>query len=206
LGDQADIGIAWLKILGVDLVVVNGPKSEDWYKDFMYPKKFEGKLKEVFNDGKDNHIYDLSRRYRSMARVVDRSALDQLPKIRNQGDLEYLQKYVAVYENGPEAPTTTRWQGTDELIYEGAPTAANQSIIVQNSYDPNWRAQSNLGPLPVGKDALGFMRIDAPPGVTKIHFTFTKPLEKSAGEGILVITVLATGWILYKQRRPATAA
>jgi hypothetical protein len=201
LGDQAEIGIAWLKILGVDLVVVNGPKSEDWYKDFMYPKKFEGKLKEVFDDGKDNHIYELPRRYRSMARVVDRTALEQLPKIRDQGDLEYLEKYVAVYEGGPEAPTATRWQGTDELIYEGAATGANQSIIVQNSYDPNWRAESNLGPLLVGKDALGFMRIDAPPGVKNIRFTFAKPLEKSVGEGILVVTVLAIGWILYKQRR-----
>lgn len=206
LGDDPRLAIAWLQVLGVDLVAVNGPKSEDWYKDFVYPKKFEGKIPEVFNDGKDNHIYEVPRRYRSMARVVDRAALDQLPLIRNQADLESLLRYVDVYEQGPEAATKTRWQDTDELFYEGAPTAGNQTIIIQNSYDPNWRAESNMGPLALRRDALGFIRIDAPAGVEKIRLYFAKPLEKSAGEAILVVTLLGIAWTLYKQRRAPQAA
>jgi hypothetical protein len=39
-----------------------------------------------------------------------------------------------------------------------------QSIVVQESYDPAWQAWSGGQPLPVRKDAMGFIVIGAPPG------------------------------------------
>ena len=41
-----------------------------------------------------------------------------------------------------------------------------QSVVVQESYDPAWHAWSGGKPLTIRKDAMGFMAIDAPPGVT----------------------------------------
>ena len=202
MGPDPKLAVAWLQVMGVDLVAVHGPKSDEWYKDFLYPKKFEGVLKEVHQFERDNHVYEVPRRYRSMGRIVDRAALDRLPKIKDQTDLEGLEKYLAVYEQGPEAPTRTHWRGTDEMEFEGV-TGEGQSIILQTSYDPAWRAESNLGRLPVKQDQLGFVRLDAPAGVKSVRLIFDKPMEKTAGEVLFVITILASGWVLWKQRAHA---
>lgn len=202
MGPDPKLAIAWLQVMGVDLVAVHGKNSDEWYKDFLYPNKFDGLLKEVHQFERDNHIFEVPRRYRSMARIVDRKALDSLPKIKDQTDLEGLEKYVAVYEQGPEAPTRTNWKDTDELHFEGQ-TGAGQSVILQTSYDVCWRAESNIGRLPVTKDQLGFVRIDTPAGVSSIRLIFDKPLEKTVGEVFFVLTILASGWVLWKQRAHA---
>ncbi len=202
MGPDPKLAIAWLQVMGVDLVAVHGKNSDEWYKDFLYPNKFDGLLKEVHRFERDNHIFEVPRRYRSMGRIVDRSALDGLPKIKDQADLEGLEKYVAVYEQGPEAPTRTNWKGTDELHFEGQ-TGAGQSVILQTSYDVCWRAESNLGRLAVTKDQLGFVRIDTPAGVSSIRLIFDKPLEKTVGEVFFVLTILASGWVLWKHRAHA---
>ena len=198
MGPDPKLAIAWLQVMGVDLVAVHGPNSDEWYKDFLYPKKFDGQLKEVYSFERDNHIFEIPRRYRSFARIVDRPALDALPKIKDQTDLPALEKYVAVYEQGPEAPTTTQWEGTDRMRFQGT-TSANQAVILQTSYDPSWRAESNLGRLPVTHDQLGFVRVDTPAGVTQIDLIFDKPLEKTLGELLFVLTLLSSGWVLWKQ-------
>lgn len=198
MGPEPKLAIAWLQVMGVDLVAVHGPNSDEWYKDFLYPKKFDGQLKEVYSFERDNHIFEIPRRYRSFARIVDRPALDALPKIKDQTDMPGLEKYVAVYEHGPEAPTTTQWEGTDRMRFQGT-TSANQSVILQTSYDPSWRAESNLGRLPVTHDQLGFVRVDTPAGVTQIDLIFDKPLEKTLGELLFVLTLLSSGWVLWKQ-------
>jgi hypothetical protein len=200
LGEDPQRAIAWMQVLGVDLVAVHGPNSKEWYKDFQYPKKFDGSLTPIFDDGQDNRIFEIPRRYRSLARVVDRNALDGLPKLIDQSDLEGLKHYVKVLEHGPEAPTQTSWRGTDEFLVK-AQTSPGQSLIVQVTYDPNWIAESNLGPLPVHNfTPLGFIRIDAPEGLKEIRFRFRKPFEKSAGEAIFLLTLIGMGWTLWRHR------
>ena len=200
LGEDPQRAIAWMQILGVDLVAVHGPKSVEWYKDFQFPKKFDGLLKVVYDDGEDNRIFEIPRHYRSIARVVNTQALDALPAIIDQSDLVGLQQYVAVLEKGPEVPTQTHWIGTDELRVSAAPVAG-QSLIVQTTYDVNWKAESNLGPVAVEMyDRLGFIRLDPPPGVTEIRLSFKKPLEKTVGEIIFVLTLLGIGWTLWRHR------
>jgi len=200
LGEDPQRAIAWMQILGVDLVAVHGPKSVEWYKDFQFPKKFDGSLKAVYDDGADNRIFEVPRHYRSLARIVDTRSLEALPKLVDQSDLVGLQQYVNVFEKGPEAPTKTRWIGTDQLQVSAAPVAG-QSLIVQTTYDVNWRAESNLGPVEVKPyEALGFIRIDPPPGVSEIRLSFKKPLEKTVGEIIFVLTILGIGWTLWRYR------
>jgi hypothetical protein len=200
LGESHERAIAWMQILGVDLVAVHGPKSAEWYKDFQYPKKFDGHLKTLYDDGSDNRIFEVPRRYRSIARIVDTRQLEALPKLIDQADLVGLQKYVQVFEGGPEAPTATQWIGTDELLVRAA-TGTGQSLIVQATYDINWEAVSNQGTLPIQQYApLGFMRIDAPPGVTEIRLRFRKPFEKTVGEIIFLLTLAGMGWTLWRHR------
>lgn len=49
-------GIERMKTLGVEYVVVHGPGSSEYYKDYANPSKFEGHLEKVFTLG-DNAIY-----------------------------------------------------------------------------------------------------------------------------------------------------
>lgn len=204
MGEEPKIAIPWMQILGVDLVATHGKKSKEWYHDFLYPNKFEGVLPALYDDGQENRIYQVPRRYRSLARVVDRAAYESLPKIRHQADREYLELYAKVFEEGPEAPTRTEWQGTDALRVE-AKVAAQQTLIVQVTHDVQWRATSNLGPLPIQADKLGFLRIDAPAGVEWVQLEFTKPFSKSVGEILFLLTLLACSWILWKDLRKQNA-
>lgn len=200
LGEEPMRAIHWMQILGVDLVAVHGPKSAEWYKDFQYPRKFDGKLKAVYDDGADNKIFEVPRKYRSLARVVDVKALAGLPKIVDQSDLAALQQYATVFENGPDAVTETHWNGTDELRVKGA-AQAGQTLIVQVTHDVNWEASSSAGILPVQLyEPLGFMRIDLPAGVNEITLRFRKPREKTVGEIFFLLTVAGIGWTLWRHR------
>lgn len=199
MGPDPKLAMRWLQVMGVDLVAVHGPSSDEWYKDFLYPKKFDGVFQKVHEFPRDNHIYEVPRRYRSMARIVDRKALDSLPKIKDQTDLEGLEKYFTVYEQGPEAPTETHWRGTDVMDFRGK-TGEGQSIILMTSYDPAWRVESNLGVLPAKADQLGFVRVDAPAGVTELKLRFVKPLENTAGEVLFFLTISVMGWTLWRTR------
>jgi hypothetical protein len=204
MGEDPKVAVPWMQVLGVDLVATHGKKSKEWYHDFLYPNKFEGALPAVYDDGEENRIYEVPRRYRSLARIVDRAAFDKLPQIRNQFDKESLDQHVRVLEQGPDAPTKTAWRGTDALRVE-AKVGAGQSLIVQVTHDVQWRAISNLGPLAIRADLLGFMRIDPPPGVEWVDLEFTKPLSKTVGEILFLLTLLACGWILWQETRKQSA-
>jgi hypothetical protein len=200
LGEDGERGMRWMQLLGVDLVAVHGPKSKEWYKDFQYPTKFDGRMPVVFDDGEDNRIFEIPRKYRSMARVVDVTALESLPKLVDQADLVGLTAMAKVFEEGPEAPTSTQWRGTDELLVK-APVKPGQTLIVQVTHDVNWEARSAAGSLPIQLyEPLGFMRIDVPPGVDEIRLVFRKPLEKTVGEVLFFITVAAIGYTLWRHR------
>jgi hypothetical protein len=199
MGEEAEIAILWLQVMGVDLVATHGPKSKEWYHDFSYPSKFEGKLKAVYDDGEENRIYDVPRRYRSLARVVNAGQYAALPKEVGQSDLAGLRKVAAVVENGPAAPTQTAWRGTDSLDVKGS-VGAGQKMVVQVTYDPQWKASSNKGELAVHRDLLGFMVIDTPEGVDWIRLDFRKPLSKSVGEILFVLTLCVMGWVLWRER------
>ena len=81
-----------------------------------------------------------------------------------------------------------------------------QSIVVQESYDPAWQAWSGGQPLPVRKDAMGFIVIGAPPGDQQITLEFVTPLENRVGRVVTVISILAVcGLIAIDLRRQRSA-
>jgi uncharacterized membrane protein YfhO len=108
---------------------------------------------------------------------------------RYNDDTEYLQAYVDAIEKGPDSlPVLTR-QGTDAMRVQ-AKIEPGQAIVVQESYDPAWHAWQNGKPLPLRKDAMGMMVIDAPPGDADIQVAFVTPLENQVGRILTAITVL----------------
>jgi len=61
---DTELSVARMQTLGVEYVVVHGPHSREFYKDYKNPGKFEGHLDKVFTHG-DNSIYRVP--FRSLA-------------------------------------------------------------------------------------------------------------------------------------------
>jgi hypothetical protein len=200
LGDSFNLSLWWLQLFGADVVLVNEPQSRDHYHDYQYPLKFKGKLEVLNDDGAGNIVYKVPRRYPSLARVVDRARLDALPDIPGNGDELSLTAWIDAVEKGLEAPTQTRWLGTDELQVR-APVKEGESVFVQVSFDSNWRAYANGQRVPIRRNKLGFMTIDAPSGTDELRLHFPTPFSNQVGRTLTIGAMLALGALLYIGRR-----
>jgi hypothetical protein len=196
LGPELDLSVFWMQILGIDVALVNEKHSKEWYHDYQYPQKFVGRLPVLHDDRAGNIIYAVPRRYPGLARVVDRGRIDALPAIPGNGDESSLSAWHEVVEKGPEAPTATRWEGTD-ILHVTAPVAENQSVLVQVSYDQNWRAYSGGRRLPIRNTKLGLILIDTPPGKHDIRLEFPTPFSNKVGRSVTVLSLLAVGALIY---------
>jgi hypothetical protein len=188
-GSDSQPAILWLQAMGVDVMYVPGPKSEDPYKDVQHPERFAGAAPLLYDDGQGNALYRIPRRYPARARVVEAARLDARRPPRTSYDEEYLRAYVDVVENGPDSPVTLERQGTDAMLLR-ARVGPGQAILVQESYDPAWQAWSNGKRLPLRADAMGFMVVGAPPGEDRVRLAFVMPVENRVGWVLTGITLL----------------
>jgi hypothetical protein len=179
-GTNPETAVRWLTALGVDALIVNDGRSQEMYHDFVHPYKFNGVLPVLYDDGQGNVIYKVPRRYPSLARVVDASRLGAVAPGWAATDLEALRRYTAVIEEGPDAPPTAEWKGTDAMRIH-ARVDRGRSIVVQETYDPAWHAYLGGKELRVRPDPLSFMAIDAPPGEDDIALVFEMPMENRIG-------------------------
>ena len=201
LGSNPEMAVRWLTALGADAVIASSKQSQNPYRDFTFPDKFSGALPVLYDDDQGNVIYQVPRRYPSLARVVDRARLAALPPLE-QTNLDLLRAYIAVIEEGPDAPTTTAWNGTDAMRVH-ARVAPGQAVLVQVTYDPAWHAYSGGQALPVHKDrGAEFSVIDAPPGEHDISFVFETPLENRIGWVLTWLSLaLAAALLMVNPRR-----
>jgi uncharacterized membrane protein YfhO len=179
-----------MQCLGVDATFVSDQKSQEMFKDTTFPQKYDGVLNLIFDDHEGNRIFRIPRRYPVRARVVETERLTALKPPRANGDVEYLQAYADVIEKGPDSPVTLARQGTDGMRLH-ATLAQGQSVVVQESYDPAWHAWSGGNALPIRKDTMGFMEIEAPIGNHDITMAFVTPLENQVGRVLTGISALA---------------
>jgi hypothetical protein len=177
--------LLWLRALGVDAVYFAGPTSEEPYKDLTHPERFAA-VPVLFDDGQGNLLYGVPRRYAARARVVDSARLSAQHPPRS---IEDLRAYVDVVENGPDSPAALQRTGTDAMVVS-AKLDPGQSVLVQETFDPAWQAWSNGKRLPLRKDAMGFMVVDASPGEREIRLVFVTPLENRVGWALTAISVL----------------
>ncbi len=192
--------ILWAQAYGLDAFIVNEAASGEMYHDWVKPRQFAGRLPVLWDDGKGSVVYHIPRRYRSLARVVDRKGLDALKPMTLEGDIDTVRAYVDLMERGPEARTATRWQGDGRLLID-APVGDGQSLVVQVSYDPQWRAWVDGKAAPVRKNVVGHVVVDAPQGARQVLLVFETPLEDRIGLGVSVLSLLVVVWLTT--RRPA---
>jgi hypothetical protein len=181
--------VLWMQCLGVDAVYVSDQRSQEVYKDFAQPKKFENVLSPVYDDGKGNIIYRVPRRYAALARVVNNNNLRYAKSREELEEGEHLRRYYEAVERGPDSPVELI-RTSIESVRLKARLAPGESLMVQESYDPAWEASSGGGKLNIRKDAMGFMLIDAPPGDREIDLAFVTPFENRVGRVVSVVTAI----------------
>ena len=187
--ERVEPSVLWLLATGTDAVFVSGAQSEELYHDFRFPKKYDGVLPVLWDDGRDNKIYGVPRRYASPARVVDAAKLAAVRR-PDAPDEDTLMDYVDALENGPASPVEFTRESPDRIRLK-ARVEPGQRLVLLETYDPAWHAYSAGKPVPIRRDPLQFMRIDAPAGEREVILVFETPLENRVGRWLLLPAALA---------------
>jgi hypothetical protein len=198
-GEWPQWSVMWLKAMGVQGVAVSGPGSTEVYKPFRDPQKFEGLLPVLWRDGADV-FYQVGKPHRSLARVVPRQSLPPRTPI-NAADVEPIRAYVAALDDDamPDAPFTWTTAHTARIATN---LAAGQVISWQECYHKGWHASVNGRDVPLTRDALGLMTIDAQvTGPVTVDLNYDGGLEMRLAHWLSAGTLIGLlGWSLLALR------
>jgi len=167
-GDRdGEIATTWLKAYGVHAVGVAATGSSQLGQPYHNPHKFDGLLPEGWRDG-ESVVYRIPGQTDSLAHVVSRSEIVTAHPV-NGVDVGPLLPLVAALEREnkkPDGGASLRWINSHEFEIT-AQTGPDETLFVQETYDPGWRAVESDRELKVVPDALGLMTIE--PGAAGRH-------------------------------------
>jgi hypothetical protein len=188
LGEDPQRDVYWLQSLGADAVMFHDKASEEIYHEVANPRKFMGLLP-VIHDRNGDVVYRVPRRP-GLARVVDEQRIAHLPWIPWSGeDKDQLRAYAETLEAIDMLASYSR-PALDE-IRVSATTDPGQSVLVQENYDPGWKAFIDGKGARIETDIMGFMRVRPAPGSHTIRFAYGMSLESRIGMWISVLSLLA---------------
>jgi hypothetical protein len=199
LDDDINAAIAWLQATGVGAVIVHDKTSKEVYHDWPKPDRFEGRLEKIYNHEGDR-IYRVPRRFETLARVVDAAEIRAIQPTESLMEYGLVQKYVAAVEHGPDSPVTLERHGTDEIRLH-ARLQRGQLLLLQETYDPAWKAYVQGKAVSTAEDGMHFLLIDAGAGDRDVLLSFETPLENRVGQVFFFLTVAAIAWMLWQGRR-----
>ena len=156
-GADGAVARDWLRIYGCDAVIVSGPASEEQFKPYAYPRKFEGVLPALWRES-DVTIYAVPRRSRSLAHVVRQADLARgFPP--DAGHPAELQPFLAALDDPGLPEATFQWLGTRQARIAAHLQPAHL-IAVQMAYHSGWRARVNGQARRVWGDPLGLTIVE----------------------------------------------
>ena len=192
----------WLRVFGIDSIIVNGRESRDIYKDFLDPTKFAGPFPLLWRNG-DDYLYRVPRRNRSLAHVIT-------PAGEIQGEPNKVEQHdpiiplVAALENPDSPPATFEW-----LQPHHARVTANlqpgQVLYIQVTHHPGWHATVDGEPRVLRRDPIGQMIVE--PGCTgpcTVELQYDGGTEMKAAKAASALAILGLLlWTLIDRRRAA---
>ena len=197
-GQEAASSILQLRALAVEYLVVHGPKSEEYYRDFKYPDKFEGVLEpgvleKVWSQG-DDRIYRLAPV--RLAHLVRPAELPAYPP--RYGRFEGIAAYVAAMTDPARPALQFAWQGPSAATLAG-PAPEGYRMAVAVSYEDGWEAWQDGAAIPLERNALGFFTVAPRPAAhTVITLRYRAPLETRLAAGV---SAVCWCWCLLYWRR-----
>lgn len=170
-GDRAaEASIAWLQVLGVRYVAVNGPASLEPYRPWVHPKKLDGALPERWRSG-DDVIYEVPGPHASLVHAVRPEELPARDPIHGL-DLEAFAAYREAIMDAARPQAKLTWESDNDVRIVGE-LKTGFVYSVQVPYHEGWRALSRAGGAGVTSDPMGFLvvapRCDGPCEV-RLHF------------------------------------
>jgi len=171
-GAEGPDAVRELKNLGVEYVVVHGPKSREHYRDYKNPRKFDGLLEVVWRE-EDDAIYRVP--FSSLAYAV---RPNELSTWRPMSLVQPADPYSQAIADASRPKLTVTWRGSSRLDVQG-PVAEGQVVSVQVNHDPDWRAEQDGRLIRIERDNLGYLVLHATASpMAQIHLTYRGSLEQ----------------------------
>jgi hypothetical protein len=200
---DAAYSIFWLKAFGAAAIHVPGPGSTEHYHPFAHPRKFEGVLPKLWQEG-DDAIYEVPLRSRSLAHVIPASAVVSRQPVHGL-DTAPAEAYVRALDDPALPEASLQWLSTDRARI-AAELAAGQDISVQICYDPGWEARLGGREQKLRADGLGMIVIEPDrTGHLDFDLEFTGGLERRLCRAASLATIAGLLlWALSSARRAAS--
>jgi hypothetical protein len=196
-----------LQAMGVDAIGVSGPRSQETFKPFRNPAKFEGLLPVAWREG-DDVIYRIPRRSTSLAHVV-RPADLPIGQPAHGLDLDPLRPYVRALEDASLPPAEFVWRNRHAAVIS-ALVHADQVLSVHINYHPGWSATVHGQPRRLHPDHLGQIVVDPQcDGSCTVELQYDGGREMQVALWVSVGAALGSlGWVFlsFRATKPATVA
>ena len=182
-----------LRALGVQYVAVHGPKSKEYYRDYLHPEWLAAPpLTPVYHEGDGeggDTVYELPPH--PLARLA---GPEELPASDNPTRPAGLERYVAATEDAARPLLRMKWLDTNTMAIAGQ-VPAGKLIAVQVNAHPGWRAFQDGREIAIDRDNLGFMVLHAASAAaTHIELRYRGTMEQRL---MTLVSVLAwTGAVL----------
>ena len=198
-GLQTQDTLLELKTLGAEYVVVHGPKSHEYYRDFVRPERMAASLQPVFHT-EDDTIYALPPR--PLAHLM---RAEELPDSDARDHHEALTRYVAAIDDPARPALHTQWIGTSALAMTGA-APPGDLVAIQVNADPGWRATQDGREIPITQDKLGFVVLHpSPAAATRIELRFRGTIEQRLMAAVSALAWLTSLFALFRWGRDGGA-
>lgn len=138
-GSNGSLAILWLKAFNVRYVVVDYPNATTPYKDYLYPRKFEGLLPERYSY-KFFKIFEVPLANSRLVQVVNSATAANLKPIQDIFDGNLL-AYLAMIEQPADVARPEYWiESADKIIINIQHLTRESAVLVKMTYDERWRA------------------------------------------------------------------
>lgn len=194
-GRETEDTLLTLQALGAQYVVVHGPKSREYYRDFVRGERISGVLPAVYHL-EDDTIYALPAR--PLAHLM---RPEELPDADPREHPAALEPYVAAMEDPSRPPLSVQWMGYSAIAIAG-PAPAGSVVALQVNADPGWRATQDGREIPMTLDRLGFIVLHpAPAAATRIELRYRGTAEQRVMAGISALAWIVSLGALFRNRK-----
>ena len=193
---DAETSLLWLKALRVGYLVVHDQSSGEYYHDFVYPAKFEGKLEKVFDNQAGDRIYRIDS---PMASVTTQAGLKDLllpdPAKRNE------RQALDVYTGWLQAGKRAKLEETSNGLLVKAEIGKDEVLALGITYDRGWQVKDLQGEkLKTAADPLGNLVIfPQKEGEQTITLKFQEGVDLWLGIAVSLATLVFIRFILSKK-------
>jgi hypothetical protein len=147
---QTDSTLSMLKAMDTGYVVIHGPQSREYYRDFVRPERISAVLPAVYRE-EDDTVYALPPH--PLAHLTSR---EELPGPEPDKYPQALERYIAAMDDTTRPVLHTEWRGTTMFEIAG-PMDAGRLVSVSMNADSGWHATQDGREIPIETDNLGFV-------------------------------------------------